>query len=131
MTPGDIVESYQGLFAKVIRVTEGGHTHLSAWVRTRQLAEEEKVAVIALNEYGLSQVLKGGENTPSAEALKAETVDAAQGGEGDEKPLDKMTVEELKALATSLELPTDGKKADLVARIAEHRAAQGGEGGAQ
>lgn len=72
MKPGSIVESYQGLFAKVIRVTEGGHTHLSAWVRTPELAEEETAAVVALNDFGISQVLKGGANTPTAEQVAAE-----------------------------------------------------------
>ena len=75
MRPGEIVENYQGQFAKVIRHSEGGHTHLSAWVRTPELAEEEKVAVIALNDFGLSQVLKGGAETPAAPAPVAEVVE--------------------------------------------------------
>lgn len=72
MKPGSIVEGYTGLFAKVVQVTEGGHTHLSAWVRTPELAQEETVGVIALNDFGLSQVLKDGENAPgAAEAVEA------------------------------------------------------------
>lgn len=59
---GDVVENYHGQFAKVIRFTDGGITHLSAWVRTPELAEEEVVSTSYLNDFGLSQVLKGGEN---------------------------------------------------------------------
>jgi hypothetical protein len=72
MNPGDIVENYQGAFAKVIRVVpEGGHTHLSAWVKSPELAEQENVSIIALNEFGLSQVLKGGKNVEGTEVVEA------------------------------------------------------------
>jgi hypothetical protein len=60
MRPGDIIEHYQGTFAKVIAVGEGGLTWLSAWVRTPELAENETVAVTWLNDYGLNQVMKTG-----------------------------------------------------------------------
>lgn len=110
MRPGEIVENYQGQFAKVIRRSEGGHTHLSAWVRTPELAEEEKVAVIALNAFGLSQVLKGG----------TETVEAGAGA--GPKPLTEMKHAELKAYAKELGLSQAGKAEDLVARISEHLA---------
>lgn len=61
MKPGTIIESFQGQFAKVIRV-KNGLTHFTAWVKTKALAEQEEVAVNRLNEFGLSQVLKGGKN---------------------------------------------------------------------
>lgn len=60
MTSGQIIEHYQGTFAKVIAVGEGGLTWLSAWVRTPELAENETQAVTWLNDYGLNQVMKGG-----------------------------------------------------------------------
>ena len=111
MKPGDIVENYQGAFAKVIRVVpEGGHTHLSAWVKSPELAELETVSIIALNDFGLSQVLKGGENVEAAGTRDAE------------KPLSKLTVEELKAIAVEMGLAGDGKKADLIAAIEAKRA---------
>jgi hypothetical protein len=68
MNPGDIVESYHGKFAKVIRITEGGLTHLSAWVNSPELAELEVVSTSFLNAFGLSQVIKGGANVEGAEA---------------------------------------------------------------
>lgn len=61
MKPGSIIESFQGRFAKVIRV-KNGLTHFTAWVKTKALAEQEEVAVNRLNEFGLSQVLKTGKN---------------------------------------------------------------------
>lgn len=67
MMPGDIVENYQGAFAKVILLSEGGLTHLSAWVRTPELAEQETVSVSFLNAFGLSQVLKDGVNAGKSE----------------------------------------------------------------
>lgn len=73
MIPGQIIESYQGKFAKVIRLTEGGHTHLSAWVKTPELAEAEAASVSFLNDFGISQVVKGGAGVePEAEATKAD-----------------------------------------------------------
>lgn len=115
MTPGKIVENYHGRFAKVIRITEDGSTHLSAWVRTPELAEEETAAVIALNEFGLSQVLKGGANTPGA------TVIAEEAEEEDKqtpaKPLEKWSKAELQAKATELGIPAEGTVAVLVAAI--------------
>ncbi|MGX7894400.1 hypothetical protein [Tsuneonella sp. HG222] len=73
MKAGDILESYGVKFAKVVRVSEdGGMFSLSAWVPSREAAEVETVAVITLNEFGLSQVVKGGANVPGA--VPAETV---------------------------------------------------------
>ncbi len=76
MKAGDILENYQGAFAKVLKVQEeGGLYTLSAWVRTREQAEMETVGVTTLNSFGLSQVVKGGDNTPGAKA--AETSEEA------------------------------------------------------
>lgn len=59
MKAGDILESIQGRFAQVIKVQEeGGLYTLSAWVPTKEAAAVETVGVIALNRFGLSQVLK-------------------------------------------------------------------------
>lgn len=69
MKAGDIIESYQGKFAKVVKVQEeGGLYTLSAWVNTKEQAEGETVGMVALNAFGLSQVVKGGANTPGAKA---------------------------------------------------------------
>ncbi len=62
MIEGNIVENYQGKFAKIIRVSDDGLTHLSAWVNTRELADVETTSVSFLNDFGLSQVLKDGGN---------------------------------------------------------------------
>lgn len=112
MKPGDIIEHFQGTFAKVIAVGEGGLTWLSAWVRTPELAENETVAVTWLNDYGLNQVMKGG--------LYVEG--EAEGTDDAEKPLSKLTVDELKAIATEMGLLAEGKKADLIAAIEAKRA---------
>lgn len=112
MTPGRIIEHFQGKFAKVIAVGEGGLTWLSAWVNSPELAEKETVAVTWLNDYGLNQVMKGGLHTESE----------AGDDEGAEKPLAKMKIDELKAIATELGIPTDGTKAELVAAIEAKRA---------
>ena len=73
MKAGQVIESYQGLYAKVVRVSEdGGMVSLSAWARTPEAAEVEEVAVVTLNSFGISQVVKGGENTPSAAEAAAE-----------------------------------------------------------
>lgn len=72
MKVGDIIESYQGKFAKVVRVQEeGGLYTLSAWVATKDKAAEETVGIIALNAYGISQVIKGGANVPGAPKVEA------------------------------------------------------------
>lgn len=65
---GQIVENFQGRFAKVVKVTENGMTHLTAWHHKKVYAEDDTIAVTRLNAFGLSQVLKGGENTPTADA---------------------------------------------------------------
>jgi hypothetical protein len=116
MKAGDIVESYQGKFAKVIRIGETGETWLSAWVKTPEQAEFETVAVTWLNDFGLSQVLKGGERVEGAEDQAS-----AGGGDGMVAVAD-MTVDALKAYAVELGLSVTGKKADLVARIEKHLA---------
>jgi hypothetical protein len=72
MTVGQIIEHYQGTFAKVIAVGEGGLTWLSAWVKTPELAEQETVAITWLNDYGLNQVMKGGLHVEGAEVAEAE-----------------------------------------------------------
>lgn len=70
MKAGQIVESYQGAFAKVVKVSEdGGMISLSAWVRSKEAAEVETVAVVTLNGFGLSQVMKGGTNVPADEPV--------------------------------------------------------------
>jgi hypothetical protein len=74
MKAGDIIEHFQGTFAKVVAVGEGGLTWLSAWVRTPELAEQETVAVTWLNDYGLNQVMKGGLHVEIAPET-AETVE--------------------------------------------------------
>lgn len=71
MTPGQIIEHFQGMFAKVIAVGEGGLTWLSAWVKTPELAENETVTVTWLNDYGLNQVIKGGLHVEVAETAEA------------------------------------------------------------
>jgi hypothetical protein len=128
MKPGDIVENYQGAFAKVVRLTEGGHTHLSAWVRTPELAAQEEVAVSFLNDFGLSQILKDGANVGKTEDFvdvsKPDT--EAKAAESAEKPLSKMNAEELKAKATEMGLPAEGTKAELIAAI-EAKAAESAE----
>lgn len=59
MIAGAILESYQGKFAKVVRVQEeGGLYTLSAWVPNKEAAAVETVGVTTLNKFGLSQVLK-------------------------------------------------------------------------
>lgn len=119
MKPGTIIESYQGQFAKVIRV-KNGLTHFTAWVKTKALAEQEEVAVNRLNEFGMSQVLKGGkhiavgDDTAVVEEAKDEKTDG-----GDVVAVGKMKVGPLRQLAKDLELDTDGTKAELVKRITE------------
>lgn len=98
---GQIVENYQGAFAKVVKVQEeGGLYTLTAWVRTEEQAAVETIGVIALNAFGLSQVLKGG-------------VELAAEGED----LSKLSLKELQAKAKELGLPTKGKAAELIAAI--------------
>lgn len=84
MKPGNIIENYQGQFAKVIRVKDG-LTHFTAWVKTKALAEQEEVAVNRLNEFGMSQVLKGGKNT----AVGDDTADVADEAAKAEEPAKK------------------------------------------
>lgn len=67
MKPGDIIENYQGRFAKIIEVKESLYG-VSAFVLKRELAEDEKVVDVFLNEFGLAQILK----EPEAKAPKAE-----------------------------------------------------------
>lgn len=115
MKPGDILENYHGAFAKVIRLTEGGLTHLSAWVRTPELAEEETVSVSFLNDFGLSQVLKDGVNAgKNSDFVPLETTDASSGAR---LPLTEWTVKELVAYAKELNIDTKGSKSELVDRI--------------
>jgi hypothetical protein len=78
---GQIVENYQGKFAKVIAIKDNGIYQLSAWVKTAEAAGAEDRVMVRLNAFGLSQVLKGGENTPGAEAApaKAEKAEKATG----------------------------------------------------
>ncbi|MBA4306989.1 MAG: hypothetical protein C0429_09670 [Sphingopyxis sp.] len=75
MKEGQIIESYGGKFAKVVRVSEdGGMFSLSAWVSSHAAAEVETVAVLTLNEFGISQVVKGGANVPGAEPVEVTQV---------------------------------------------------------
>lgn len=67
MKTGDIIENYQGKFAKVVGVAEGGLYTLSAWVNSPASAEDETVGVTTLNTFGLSQVLKDGVNVGKTE----------------------------------------------------------------
>lgn len=57
MKVGDIVENYQGKFAKIVEI-KGTRFGLSAWVYKKEVAEVETLAVIFLNSFGLGQVLK-------------------------------------------------------------------------
>ena len=69
MKTGDIIENYQGRFAKIVEI-KGSRFGLSAWVLKKEAAEIETVAVVFLNEFGLEQVLK-------PKAAKAEKKDKA------------------------------------------------------
>ncbi|MEJ6011432.1 hypothetical protein [Novosphingobium aquae] len=72
MKAGDIIENYQGKFAKVIEI-KGSRFGLSAWVYKKDVAALETVPVIYLNMFGLKQVLKSEEaKAPKAKAPKAE-----------------------------------------------------------
>lgn len=128
MKTGDILENYQGKFAKVVGMFEGGLYTLSAWVNSPSAAEDETVGVTVLNTFGLSQILKDGANVGKTEDFVDVSVpDApAKTAEKAEKPLSKMNVEELQAKATEMGLPTEGTKAELVAAI-EAKAAEEAE----
>lgn len=128
---GQIVENFQGRFAKVVKVTENGMVLLTAWHHKRNYAEDDTVAVTRLNEFGLSQVLKGGENTPKQDKQPKAGVQKKDGTTGTAGTQDKqpkavtdMNHAELKAYAKELGLSQGGKQADLVARITEHLAKQ-------
>lgn len=72
MKSGDIIENYQGRFAKVIEVKES-LIGLSAFVLKRELAEDETTVDVFLNEFGLAQILAEKEaKAPKAKAPKAE-----------------------------------------------------------
>lgn len=73
---GQVVENFQGKFAKVIAIKDNGIVQLSAWVKTEAAAQAEDRVMVRLNAFGLSQVLKGGENAPGA---KSEKTDKAEG----------------------------------------------------
>lgn len=66
---GDIIESYQGFFAKVVEI-KGSRYGLSAWVYKRSAAEAETVALTFLNRFGLSQVMKADEKKAPAKGKK-------------------------------------------------------------
>lgn len=53
---GQVIENYQGRFAKVVSVNEG-RFGISAWVQKKEDADKDEKAVRFLNEFGLSQVL--------------------------------------------------------------------------
>lgn len=89
---GQIVENYQGRFAKVVKVTENGMVLLTAWHHKQNYAEDDTVAVTRLNEFGLSQVLKGGDNAPKAE--KEAKGKAAKGGDNAPADQDASTEED-------------------------------------
>ncbi|MGI1661376.1 hypothetical protein ACRDNQ_03960 [Palleronia sp. KMU-117] len=81
---GDVVESFQGRFAKVVGVTESGMVLLSAWHLKKVYAEDDTRAVTRLNAFGLSQVLKDGENAPETDAKPK--APKADGEKKDAKP---------------------------------------------
>lgn len=64
---GQVIETYQGKFAKVLSV-EGGMYALTAFHAKEIAAEADDVPVKRLNSYGLSQVIKGGKNVPEEKA---------------------------------------------------------------
>jgi hypothetical protein len=70
---GQVLENYQGRFARVLGIKDNGLYHLTVWHQKRENAEVDEKVAIRLNDFGLSQVLKGGENAPKADG-KAETV---------------------------------------------------------
>lgn len=74
VTVGQIIESYQGKFAKVLAEDGAGRLGISAWRQKKEDAEGETVVVRFLNTFGLSQVLKDGTNVPgdAPKAKKAE-----------------------------------------------------------
>lgn len=57
MKAGDIIENYQGRFAKIVELKESLYG-VSAWVLKKEDAQKETAVEIFLNEFGLSQVLK-------------------------------------------------------------------------
>lgn len=67
MQPGDIIENYQGRFAKVIELKDSLFG-ISAFVLKRELAEDETAVDIYLNRFGLAQIVK----VEEAKAPKAE-----------------------------------------------------------
>lgn len=69
---GQIVENYQGKFAKVVSVGDDGRVGLTVWRQKKEHAEEETMPDRYLNSFGLSQVLKGGANVPGAEKTAPE-----------------------------------------------------------
>ena len=73
MEKGDIIQNYQGRFAKIVEV-KGSRFGLSAWVLKKEAAELETIAVVFLNSFGLEQVLKKEEK--KAKAKKEEKKDA-------------------------------------------------------
>jgi hypothetical protein len=72
MKAGDIIENYQGRFAKIVEV-KGSLYGVSAFVLNRDLAADETAVDVFLNEFGLSQIIKPkAEAKAKAEAEKAE-----------------------------------------------------------
>ena len=57
MKAGDIIENYQGRFAKVIEIKESLFG-ISAFVLNRDLAADETAVDIFLNKFGLAQIMK-------------------------------------------------------------------------
>ena len=52
---GDVIQNYQGRYAKVVTV-KNNHYGLSAFVGKKDDAEKETVAVKFLNKFGMSQI---------------------------------------------------------------------------
>ncbi len=71
MKPGDIIENYQGKFAKIVEI-KGSRYGISAWVYKKEVAALETIAVVFLNSFGLKQVLKPEEAKAPKKEKKAE-----------------------------------------------------------
>lgn len=113
---GQIIKNSVGEFTKIIGITNGNTFALSGWGKLKS-AQEATVATIFLNIYGMEAC----EVEITDEVSEVSTTD-----DTDEKPtkksLKKLEVEELIALAESLELEIDeaDKKGDILEKLFAH-----------
>lgn len=72
MKEGNIIENYQGKFAKVVSITDGRYG-LTAFMKNKSDAENETLVVRHLNSFGMGQILapeKKAKEEKKAEAKK-------------------------------------------------------------